>query len=95
VTPRGGSFSTKITAQRKGTNGPISIELLSSDGTPLPSGFKCEQNIIEKGKNETQLKLARPATIPRARVAETGQKQNLINNKTPTPTLPFLRRSRS
>lgn len=64
VAPRSGAFSTKITAQRKGFNGPISIEPLSSDGTPLPEGFRWEQNVIEKGKNDTQLKVFVPKDVP-------------------------------
>ena len=64
VAPRGGSFSTKITAQRRGVNGPIALELVSADALPLPPGFHREQNIIEKGKNETVLKVAAPADVP-------------------------------
>lgn len=63
VAPRGGSFSTKITAQRKGVNGPISIALVTSDGTPPPTGFQLEQNVIEKGKNDTQLKVTVPKDV--------------------------------
>jgi hypothetical protein len=64
VAPRGGSFSAKVTAQRRGVNGPITLELVSGDALPLPSGFHCEQNIIEKGKNDTQLKVTAPADVP-------------------------------
>lgn len=64
LAPRGGSFSVKITAQRRGVNGPITLELVSEDASPLPPGFHCEQNIIEKGKNETQLRVATPADVP-------------------------------
>ncbi len=63
VAPRGGSFSTKITAQRKSVNGPISIALVTHDGTPLPDGFELEQNVIEKGKNDTQLKVTVPKDV--------------------------------
>jgi hypothetical protein len=64
LAPRGGSFSVKITAQRRGVNGPITLELVSEDASPLPPGFHCEQNIIEKGKNDTQLKVTAPANVP-------------------------------
>jgi hypothetical protein len=64
VAPRGGSFSTKITAQRRGVNGPITLELVSEDALPPPGGFHLEQNIIEKGRNETQLKVIAPAGVP-------------------------------
>jgi hypothetical protein len=63
VAPRGGSFSAKVTAQRRAVNGPITLELVSADALPLPPGFHCEQNIIGEGRNETQLKVTTPADV--------------------------------
>jgi hypothetical protein len=61
---KGGSFTAKITAQRRGVNGPITLELASGDGRPLPSEIRLEQNVIEKGKNETTLQVFVPAEVP-------------------------------
>jgi hypothetical protein len=61
---RGGSFDTKVTAQRRAVNGPITLELVSGDALPLPAGFHCEQNVIEKGKNDTLLKVTVPENVP-------------------------------
>jgi len=61
---KGGSFSTKITAQRRGVNGPITLELASGDGRPLPSEMRLEQHVIERGKNETLLQVFVPSDVP-------------------------------
>ena len=61
---RGGSFNTKVTAQRRAMNGPITLALVSGDARPLPAGFHCEQNVIEQGKNETLLKVTVPENVP-------------------------------
>ncbi len=64
VAPRGGSFSAKITARRRTMKGPITLELASGDGSPLSPGFHCEQNVIDQGKNDTQIKVTVPADVP-------------------------------
>jgi hypothetical protein len=60
---------------------PISSELRSSP--PRFSNQSAETVALSGRENTFKIRaawiLARPATIPRARVAETGQKQNLIN----------------
>lgn len=61
---KGGSFSTKITAQRRGVKGPITLELLSGDGKPLPAEFRLGQNIIAKDKNDTMLQVFVPGGVP-------------------------------
>ncbi len=61
---RGGSFNTKVTAQRRAVNGPITLELVSGDALPLPPGFHCDQNVIENGKNDTLLKVTVPENVP-------------------------------
>jgi len=61
---KGGSFATKITAQRRGVNGPITLELASGDGRLLPTEMRLEQNVIEKGKNETMLQVFVPGDVP-------------------------------
>lgn len=82
VAPKGGAFTAKVTAQRKGMNGPISILVESGDGEPLPEGVHIENAVIEKGKNETTLKIILPDAIPegtirhllfRADASENGQ----------------------
>lgn len=64
VAALGGNFSLKITAQRRGVNGPITLSLATDDGSPLPEGIRCEKNIIEKGKNDTQLQVFVPENVP-------------------------------
>ena len=64
LAPKGGSFTTKVTAQRRGVNGPITLEVVSSDGKPLPPEVRLEQHIIEKGKNDTMLKISVPGEVP-------------------------------
>jgi hypothetical protein len=64
LAPKGGSFTTKVTAQRRGVNGPITLELVSSDGKPLPPEVRLEQHIIDRGKNDTMLKISVPADVP-------------------------------
>jgi hypothetical protein len=64
IAPKGGSFTTKVTAQRRGLNGPITLELASCDETPLPPDFRLEQNVIEAGKNETLLRVEVPRDVP-------------------------------
>ncbi len=63
VAARGGSFSTKITAQRRGVSEAITLELVSADHAALPAGFRLEQNVIEKDKNETVLQVFAPADV--------------------------------
>jgi hypothetical protein len=64
LAPRGGSFNTKVTARRRGVDGPITLALISGDGRPLPPEVRLEQNIIERGKNETMLNVSFPDNIP-------------------------------
>jgi hypothetical protein len=64
LSPKGGSFTAKVTARRRGINGPINLELASGDGRPLPQGVRLEQNTIEQGKNETMLKVSFPGEVP-------------------------------
>jgi hypothetical protein len=64
VAALGGNFSLKITAQRRGVNGPITLSLATDDGSPLPEGIRCEKNVIEKGKNDTQLQVFVPENVP-------------------------------
>ena len=64
LAPKGGSFTTKVTAQRRGVNGPITLGVTSGDGKPLPPEFRLEQHIIEKGKNDTMLKISVPGGVP-------------------------------
>ncbi len=60
----GGSFTVKVTAQRRNVSGPITLALASGDERALPAGFTVEEHVIEKGKNETQLKITAPADVP-------------------------------
>ena len=60
----GGSFTVKVTAQRRNVSGPITLALVSGDERALPAGFAVEDNVIEKGKNETSLKITAPADVP-------------------------------
>ncbi|RFC43231.1 MAG: hypothetical protein DVB28_001600 [Verrucomicrobia bacterium] len=64
IAPRGGTFTAKVTAQRKNVSGPITLELLSGGTEPLPAEFRVEQNVIENGKNETLLKVTAPEHVP-------------------------------
>jgi hypothetical protein len=64
LAPKGGSFTTKVTAQRRGVTGPITLALESGDGTPLPSEIRLEQHVIEKGKNDTMLRVSVPDGVP-------------------------------
>ena len=64
LAPKGGSFTTKVTAQRRGANGPITLGVASGDGRPLPPEIRLEQHIIEKGKNDTMLKISVPGGVP-------------------------------
>jgi hypothetical protein len=64
VAALGGNFSLKITAQRRGVNGPITLSLATDDGSPLPEGIRCEKNVIEKGKNDTQMQVFVPENVP-------------------------------
>lgn len=61
---KGGSFTTKVTAQRRGVNSPITLALESGDGSPLPPEIHLEQHVIEKGKNDTMLKISVPSGVP-------------------------------
>ena len=60
VVGRGGSFSAKVTAKRHSGNEAIRLELVNGEDGPLPPGFSIEQNMIEKGKNDTLLKIKAP-----------------------------------
>ena len=60
----GGSFTVKVTAQRRNVSGPITLALASGDERALPAGFTVEDHVIEKGKNETQLKITAPTNVP-------------------------------
>ena len=64
VVALGGSFTTKVTAQRRSVTGPITLALASGDGQPLPAGFTVEHHVIEQGKNDTQLKVTAPDNLP-------------------------------
>ena len=64
VVALGGSFTAKITAQRRSVTGPITLALASGDGAPLPAGFTLEGQVIENGKNDTQLKVTVPDKLP-------------------------------
>ena len=61
ATSLGGSFTVKISAQRRGASGPIRLALASADGQSLPDGFTLSDNVIESGKTETALKITAPA----------------------------------
>jgi hypothetical protein len=61
---KGGFFTTKVNARRRGVNGPITLGLASGDGRPLPPEIRLEQNVIERGKNDTMLKVSFPDNIP-------------------------------
>ena len=63
VVGRGGVFSAKVTAQRRNAKDAITLELASADDTPLHPGFSIENNVIEKGKNDTQIKIKAPADV--------------------------------
>lgn len=64
VVALGGSFTPKIAAQRRSVTGPITLALASGDGVPLPAGFTLETNVIDKGKNDIQLKVTAPDNLP-------------------------------
>lgn len=64
VVALGGSFTAKIAAQRRSVTGPITLALASGDGAPLPAGFTLEAHVIDKGKNDTQLKVTVPDNLP-------------------------------
>jgi hypothetical protein len=64
VAAKGGSFTTKVTAQRRGVKGPITLELDGCDEAPLPPELRLEQNVLEAGKNETMLRVEVPGNIP-------------------------------
>ncbi len=64
LAPKGGSFTTKVTAQRRGVTGPITLAVESGDGRPLPPEVRLEQHVIEKGKNDTMLRVSVPGGVP-------------------------------
>lgn len=64
VVALGGSFTAKVAAQRRSVTGPITLALASGDGAPLPAGFTLEGHVIDKGKNDTQLKVTVPDNLP-------------------------------
>jgi hypothetical protein len=55
--PQGGALSVKVTAQRAGYDGPITLEL---DGAP--GDLQLEGRVIDEKKPETTLKVAFPAS---------------------------------
>jgi hypothetical protein len=68
IAPKGGSFTSKVTAQRKGMNEPITVHVEGFGQTPLPHGTRFENNVIEKGKNDTTLRVTLPNGLPEGSV---------------------------
>lgn len=64
LAPKGGSFTTKVTAQRRGVTGPIILAVESGDGKELPPGIRVEQQVIETGRNDTMLRVSVPDGVP-------------------------------
>ena len=56
--PQGGVFTAKVTAQRRGFNGPITLALGSA-----AAKFQLSSNVIAQGKSETILRADVPADI--------------------------------
>ena len=56
--PRAGVFVTKVKSARREYNGPITLELQGAG-----DGFRLQNNVIPKGKNETQLRVTVPASL--------------------------------
>ncbi|MBL8826125.1 MAG: PPC domain-containing protein [Planctomycetaceae bacterium] len=56
--PKGGAFTTKVVATRRGYTGPIT---LSVEG--LPEGAKYTNNVIAEAKNDTLLTVTVPETL--------------------------------
>lgn len=57
--PRGGDFTTKVTAQRRGYNGPITLALSGAAGS-----FPLVSNVIAQGKSDTILRATVPDDVP-------------------------------
>lgn len=65
VAEQGGVFSAKVTIARKGFTDAVALALESADALPLPEGIRVENHVIDKGKNETLLRVALPREIPK------------------------------
>jgi hypothetical protein len=63
VSARGGTFTVKVTAQRRAVSGPITLSIADAEGRALPEGFAVSDNVIEAGKNETLLKITVPEEL--------------------------------
>lgn len=64
IAPRGGSFTAKVTLARRNMKEAVELSLESADLAPLPAGIRLENATIEKGKNETLLRVSVPPELP-------------------------------
>ena len=91
IAPKSGSFTAKITAQRKGMNEPITVHVEGFGQTPLPAGTRIENHVIEKGKNETTIKVTLPSGLPEGSIQHIQFRATAKDKDTEWSTLASLK----